>query len=75
MHPYLPQMIRYQREVFDLSQAISRSLKCLGELPPETTMRQTRQQARLVLSALREHQEGVQARFAELETLLAGEEK
>jgi hypothetical protein len=75
MRAYLPQMSRYQREVFDLAQTIARGMQCLGNLPEDLTARQVRQQARLVLAALREHQDAVVDRFAELEKLLTGEDK
>jgi hypothetical protein len=63
---------RYQREVFSLSLVLTRSQTCLAELPVETATRQRRQQERLIISAIREHQVQLQALFEQLRGVTEG---
>jgi len=63
---------RYQREVHSLASVLTRSHKCLAGLPVQMPVRQRRQQERLIISAIREHQEQLQALFEQLRGVTEG---
>jgi hypothetical protein len=69
-----PEMQRYQHELLQLSQTLNRGWKCLAQLPKNATERQKRQQARLILSAIREHHEAARILFTEWERVLREED-
>jgi hypothetical protein len=62
----------YQREVFSLALVLTRSQKCLADLPVGTAAHQRRQQERLIISAIREHQEQLRALFDKLAGVTEG---
>jgi hypothetical protein len=69
------EMQRYQYELMKLSQTMSRGWKCLSQLPRNASERQKRQQARLVIAAIREHHEAALARFTEWERVSSEEDR
>jgi hypothetical protein len=62
----------YQREIYSLALVLTRSQKCLADLPVETAPRQRRQQERLVICAIREHQEQLESLFKQLGGITEG---
>jgi hypothetical protein len=63
---------RYQHEVFSLALVLTRSQKCLADLPVGTAPHQRRQQERVIISAIREHQEHLRALFDKLAGVTEG---
>jgi hypothetical protein len=71
MKMLLLQLERYQAELTHLSRTVTRGWDSLKRQPGDTTERQEGQQARLILAALREHQQAANALYDNLERLVS----